>query len=205
VPKKRVKRGGEGYSGKRARLLTGEPLSEFWQPVPERRLPNAKECCDEGRGGGAHGQGVYLASRRPFTGSGLGTVSEVRQLFDIYQADYGRGCVHRADAVHPAPITPWAGCGWTTPDVDHPDCSWVVRQTSPTTAPPARRQRALQGLADGYFILPYTVPDYLASTALDPVDVSHARSPPPRRGQGADRGAGSTHRPPTMGGVPVLT
>jgi succinate dehydrogenase / fumarate reductase, flavoprotein subunit len=31
----------------------------------------------------------------------------------------------------------------------------------------------MQGLADGYFILPCTVPDYLASTALDPVEVSH--------------------------------
>jgi succinate dehydrogenase / fumarate reductase flavoprotein subunit len=31
----------------------------------------------------------------------------------------------------------------------------------------------MQGLADGYFILPCTVPDYLASNALDPVDVSH--------------------------------
>src|SRR5437899_7646270 len=31
----------------------------------------------------------------------------------------------------------------------------------------------MQGLADGYFILPYTVPDYVASTKLDPVDVSH--------------------------------
>jgi succinate dehydrogenase / fumarate reductase, flavoprotein subunit len=31
----------------------------------------------------------------------------------------------------------------------------------------------MQGLADGYFILPCTVPDYLASTALAPVDVSH--------------------------------
>jgi succinate dehydrogenase / fumarate reductase flavoprotein subunit len=30
----------------------------------------------------------------------------------------------------------------------------------------------MQGLADGYFILPYTVPDYIASIALDPVDVS---------------------------------
>jgi succinate dehydrogenase / fumarate reductase flavoprotein subunit len=31
----------------------------------------------------------------------------------------------------------------------------------------------MQGLADGYFILPYTVPDYLASTAADSVGVSH--------------------------------
>ena len=43
----------------------------------------------------------------------------------------------------------------------------------------------MQGLADGYFILPYTVPDYLASTKLDPVDVSHpAFTVDKGRGQG---------------------
>jgi succinate dehydrogenase / fumarate reductase, flavoprotein subunit len=31
----------------------------------------------------------------------------------------------------------------------------------------------MQGLADGYFIIPSTVPDYIASTKLDPVDSSH--------------------------------
>ena len=30
----------------------------------------------------------------------------------------------------------------------------------------------MQGLADGYFILPATVPDYIASTKLDPVSTS---------------------------------
>src|SRR5262249_36767941 len=32
----------------------------------------------------------------------------------------------------------------------------------------------MQGLADGYFILPGTVPDYIGATTLDPVDTSHA-------------------------------
>jgi succinate dehydrogenase / fumarate reductase flavoprotein subunit len=32
----------------------------------------------------------------------------------------------------------------------------------------------MQGLADGYFILPYTIGDYLASTKLEKVDVSHS-------------------------------
>jgi succinate dehydrogenase / fumarate reductase flavoprotein subunit len=32
----------------------------------------------------------------------------------------------------------------------------------------------MQGLADGYFILPYTIGDYLASTKLDQVNTSHA-------------------------------
>jgi len=31
----------------------------------------------------------------------------------------------------------------------------------------------MQGLADGYFILPYTVPNYLATAGLDKVDTSH--------------------------------
>jgi succinate dehydrogenase / fumarate reductase flavoprotein subunit len=32
----------------------------------------------------------------------------------------------------------------------------------------------MQGLADGYFILPYTIGDYLASAQLAPVDITHA-------------------------------
>src|SRR5690606_35346630 len=31
----------------------------------------------------------------------------------------------------------------------------------------------MQGLADGYFVLPYTIGDYLASTKLEPVGVDH--------------------------------
>src|SRR5579883_539068 len=31
----------------------------------------------------------------------------------------------------------------------------------------------MQGLADGYFIIPYTIPNYLASSSLEPVSVSH--------------------------------
>src|SRR5260370_27580891 len=31
----------------------------------------------------------------------------------------------------------------------------------------------MQGLADGYFILPYTLPNYLAAAGLDKVDTSH--------------------------------
>ena len=38
---------------------------------------------------------------------------------------------------------------------------------------PALCERPMQGLADGYFVLPCTVPDDIASTPLDPVDVSN--------------------------------
>ena len=46
----------------------------------------------------------------------------------------------------------------------------------------------MQGLADGYFILPYTMPNYIASNSLEKVDTSHpafaavkGRSQPARR------------------------
>ena len=32
----------------------------------------------------------------------------------------------------------------------------------------------MQGLADGYFVLPATVPDYIATAGLEKVDTSHA-------------------------------
>jgi succinate dehydrogenase / fumarate reductase flavoprotein subunit len=32
----------------------------------------------------------------------------------------------------------------------------------------------MQGLADGYFVIPYTIGNYLASAQLDPVDTGHA-------------------------------
>jgi len=46
------------------------------------------------------------------------------------------------------------------------DFSCLGKRTSRITAPIAWRQRPDAGLADGYFIAPYTVGDYLATTSL---------------------------------------
>ena len=48
----------------------------------------------------------------------------------------------------------------------------------------------MQGLADGYFVLPCTVPDYIASTKLEPVAISHPAFADDRgRGKKPDQGA----------------
>ena len=76
-----------GYPAERTRILSGEPISEFWQPVPrDVASRNAKEVCDEGRGVGPHGQACSTwTSRRPFRGSASTTVREkYGNLFDIY-------------------------------------------------------------------------------------------------------------------------
>ena len=39
----------------------------------------------------------------------------------------------------------------------------------------------MQGLADGYFIFPETLPNYIASSSLEPIDTSHPRSSPLER------------------------
>ena len=45
----------------------------------------------------------------------------------------------------------------------------------------------MQGLADGYFIIPYTIGNYLAGNKLDKVDTSHAGVPRAPRTQVANR------------------
>jgi len=66
-------------------------------------------------------------------------------------------------------------------DVDHPGT--LRRRRSQLFDHGANRLGAsalMQGLADGYFILPYTLPNYIASSALEKIDTSHPRSRPPR-------------------------
>ena len=106
----------EGYSGKRARLLSGKQLSEFRQPRPrDVASRNAKEVCDEGRGVGPHGQGVYLDFADAIQRLGLETVREkYGNLFDIYQRITGEDAYTVPMQIYPRRTTPWAGCGWTT-------------------------------------------------------------------------------------------
>ena len=58
----------------------------------------------------------------------------------------------------------------------------AARPTSPTTARTASGASALmQGLADGYFVLPYTIGDYLARNKLEKVDDEPPRGAGRRR------------------------
>src|SRR4029450_10174761 len=96
-------------------------------------------------------------------------------LFDIYQRITGEDAYTVPMRIYPAPHYTMGGLR-----VDYPPmatsaglCVGGEANFSDHGANRLGASALMQGLADGYFILPCTVPDYLAATALDPVDVSH--------------------------------
>ena len=137
---------------------------------------NAKEVCDEGRGVGPHGQGVYLDFADAIQRLGLETVRDkYGNLFDIYQRITGEDAYTVPMRIYPAPHYTMGGL-WVDYHLMSTIPGLFVGGEANFSDHGANRLGAsalMQGLADGYFILPCTVPDYLASNALDPVDVSH--------------------------------
>ncbi|HKM90107.1 MAG TPA: fumarate reductase/succinate dehydrogenase flavoprotein subunit [Candidatus Acidoferrales bacterium] len=138
---------------------------------------NAKEVCDEGRGVGPGGQGVYLDFADAIQRMGVETIREkYGNLFDIYERITGEDGYKAPMRIYPAPHYTMGGL-W----VDYRLMSTIpglfVAGEANFSDHGANRLGAsalMQGLADGYFIIPSTVPDYLASTALERVDASHA-------------------------------
>src|SRR5689334_7441469 len=137
---------------------------------------NAKEVCDEGRGVGPHGQGVYLDFADAIQRLSLETVREkYGNLFDIYQRITGEDAYTVPMRIYPAPHYTMGGL-W----VDYHLMSTIPglfaggeANFSDHGANRLGASALMQGLADGYFVLPTTVPDYLASTKLDSVETSH--------------------------------
>jgi succinate dehydrogenase / fumarate reductase flavoprotein subunit len=138
---------------------------------------NAKSVCDEGRGVGEGGLGVYLdfsdAIQRL---SKQGIRERYGNLFDMYERITGENPYDIPMRIYPA-IHYTMGGLW----VDYNLMTTVPGLFSIGEANfsdhGANRLGAsalMQGLADGYFILPYTIGDYLASTKLEKVDASHS-------------------------------
>jgi Succinate dehydrogenase/fumarate reductase, flavoprotein subunit len=136
---------------------------------------NAKEVCDEGRGVGSNGLGVYLDFADAIQRLGLATVREkYGNLFDIYQRITGEDAYTVPMRIYPAPHYTMGGL-WVDYHLMSTTPGLFVGGEANFSDHGANRLGAsalMQGLADGYFILPCTVPDYVASTKLDPVDVS---------------------------------
>jgi succinate dehydrogenase / fumarate reductase flavoprotein subunit len=136
---------------------------------------NAKEVCDEGRGVGPHGQGVYLDFSDAIQRLGLETVREkYGNLFDIYERITGEDAYKTPMRIYPAPHYTMGGL-WVDYHLMSTIPGLFVSGEANFSDHGANRLGAsalMQGLADGYFILPSTVPDYIASAAPEHVDTS---------------------------------
>jgi succinate dehydrogenase / fumarate reductase flavoprotein subunit len=137
---------------------------------------NAKEVCDEGRGVGPHGQGVYLDFADAIQRLGIETVREkYGNLFDIYERITGEDAYKAPMRIYPAPHYTMGGL-WVDYHLMSTIPGLFVAGEANFSDHGANRLGAsalMQGLADGYFIIPCTVPDYIASAKLDRVDISH--------------------------------
>ncbi len=136
----------------------------------------AKEVCDAGLGVGPSGQGVYLDFADAIRRMGRETVVEkYGNLFDIYERITGEDAYTVPMRIYPAPHYTMGGL-WVDYHLMSTIPGLFVGGEANYSDHGANRLGAsalMQGLADGYFVLPATVPNYIASAPLEPVDDSH--------------------------------
>jgi succinate dehydrogenase / fumarate reductase flavoprotein subunit len=136
----------------------------------------AKEVCDEGRGVGPGGYGVYLDLRDAIERQGVEQIREkYGNLFEIYERITGEDAYQVPMRIYPALHYTMGGL-WVDYHLMSNVPGLFVAGEANFADQGANRLGAsalMQGLADGYFILPYTLPDYLATTGLERVNTSH--------------------------------
>ena len=135
---------------------------------------SAKEVCDEGRGVGPTGRGVFLDFRDSIKRVGEGIVRQrYGNLFDIYSSITGENPYKVPMRIYPAPHYTMGGL-WVDYNLMSTIPGLFVIGEANFSDHGANRLGAsalMQGLADGYFVLPYTIGNYFASNKLSAVSV----------------------------------
>ena len=126
---------------------------------------SAKEVCDLGRGVGRTGFGVYLDFADAIERLGQPAIAErYGNLFEMYERITGENAYERPMRIYPAPHYTMGGL-WVDYNLETTIPGCFVLGEANFSDHGANRLGAsalMQGLADGYFIAPYTVADYLA-------------------------------------------
>ena len=138
---------------------------------------NAKAVCDEGRGVGETGLGVYLDFSDAIRQFGVDVIRErYGNLFEMYQRITDEDPYKVPMRIYPAMHYAMGGL-WVDYFLMSTIPGLFVTGEANFSDHGANRLGAsalMQGLSDGYFVLPYTVGDYIARTKLDKVDASHS-------------------------------
>jgi succinate dehydrogenase / fumarate reductase flavoprotein subunit len=135
-----------------------------------------KQICDEGCGVGPGGHGVYLDLSDAIGQEGLEVIRErYGNLFDMYQRITGEDAYKTPMRIYPAPHYTMGGL-WVDYNLMSTIPGLFVIGEANFADHGANRLGAsslMQGLADGYFILPYTIGHYLATTKSSPIGADH--------------------------------
>jgi succinate dehydrogenase / fumarate reductase flavoprotein subunit len=126
----------------------------------------AKEQCDDGRGVGPGGRGVYLDFATAIKRVGENTICErYGNLFEMYEKITDENAYKRPMRMYPAPHYSMGGL-WVDYNLMSNIPGLFVLGEANFSVHGANRLGAsalMQGLADGYFVIPYTIGGYLAT------------------------------------------
>ncbi|NOZ79792.1 MAG: fumarate reductase/succinate dehydrogenase flavoprotein subunit [Acidobacteria bacterium] len=126
---------------------------------------NAKYLCDQGYGVGPTGRGVYLDFRDAIKRLGMDAIVErYGNLFDMYERITGENAYETPMRIYPAPHYSMGGL-WVDYELMSTIPGLFVLGEANFSDHGANRLGAsamMQGLADGYFIIPNTIGQYLA-------------------------------------------
>jgi succinate dehydrogenase / fumarate reductase flavoprotein subunit len=136
----------------------------------------AKEACDEGKGIGASGRGVYLDFADAIKRLGRPLIEErYGNLFEMYHDITAEDPYESPMRIYPAPHYSMGGL-WVDYNLMStiPGC-YVIGEAnfSDHGANRLGASALMQGLADGYFVLPVTIGDYLAGEFGKKVQTNH--------------------------------
>ncbi len=138
---------------------------------------SAKEACDDGRGIGETKRGVYLDFADAISRMGRKAVEDkYGNLFHMYAKITGEDPYSTPMRIYPAPHYTMGGL-WVDYHLQTTIPGLFCMGEANFSDHGANRLGAsalMQGLADGYFVIPYTLGNYLASAKPQKVDVSHA-------------------------------
>ena len=132
----------------------------------------AKEMCDKGHGVGPTGLAVYLDFADAIKRLGKGAVVEkYGNLFDMYKQITGEDPYTTPMRIYPAVHYTMGGLWVDYNLMSNVSGLYVIGEAnfSDHGANRLGASALMQGLADGYFILPYTIGDYLATTKFAPI------------------------------------
>jgi len=138
---------------------------------------NSKEQCDQGKGVGATGLAVYLDFADAIARDGRASIEKkYGNLFQMYDKITGQDPYQTPMMIYPAVHYTMGGLWVDYNLMSTLDGLFVLGEAnfSDHGANRLGASALMQGLADGYFVIPYTIGGYLAGSRFEAVGTDHA-------------------------------